>query len=221
MNAVEFVEAVASINVKNTFNPYSAVCKQFDKANANVVRKQMLLSMVQKALDSGVDSLWIGRDLGYRGGRRTGLALTDEVNMTCHARRWSIDVSQVTNGAPVAERTAAVIWSALNQVTESIFLWNVFPLHPHEEGNPFTNRAHNSAERRIGEELLENLITVIRPKKLIAVGKDAAASATKLAGKAEVLKFRHPSYGGQNMFLAQVKSLYGVTLPRENQHQLF
>ncbi|AXL52300.1 uracil-DNA glycosylase [Paraburkholderia caffeinilytica] len=221
MNPADFVDAVASIKIKNTFNPYSAVCERFDRKDAGEKRKKLLLELLKNACENGVDSLWIGRDLGYRGGRRTGLALTDEVNMVCHARRWGLSVSQVTKGEPVAERTAAVIWNALNSVSENIFLWNVFPLHPHEEGNSFTNRAHNSMERRLGEEILDTLIETIRPRRLIAVGNDAAASIAKCSYKAEVSQFRHPSYGGQNTFLAQVSALYGVTIQRSKQKELF
>ncbi|MDB0527791.1 uracil-DNA glycosylase [Ralstonia solanacearum] len=221
MGAQGFVDAVSSIVLANTFNPYSSQCPTFDKNGASEKRKAILLALVRKAVDSGVDSIWIGRDLGYRGGRRTGLALTDEVNIENHARRWKIDARRVTKGSPVSERTAAIIWNALNHVTEDVFLWNVFPLHPYEEGNPFTNRAHNAYERNIGEAILSELIALVRPRRLVAVGNDAVASATKVSGGIAVLKFRHPSYGGQNIFYSQVESVYGVRLNGSHQRELF
>lgn len=221
MRALEFVEAVASIKVANTFNPYSSQCRKYDEKGASAKRKKMLLDLVENAALDGVDSIWIGRDLGYRGGRRTGLALTDEVNMVTHAKRWNIDACQVTKGEPVAERTAAVIWNALGCVSENVFLWNVFPLHPFEEDNPFTNRAHNAHERDIGESVLAELIDLVRPRRLIAVGNDAVASATKVGGSAEVFRFRHPSYGGQNIFYSQVETLYGVQICCTRQQELF
>lgn len=220
VNSEKFLNYVASINEKNTFNPYSQVCSVFDIEGADKIRKKIMHNLLEKAEIEGVDSIWIGRDLGYRGGRRTGLALTDEVNMAQHANRWGVNFSPVTSGPPVAERTAAVIWSVLETIIEDIFLWNVFPLHPHEPDEPFTNRSHNAIERRLGEEILEQLIHVLRPKKLIAIGNDAAASASKIAGNMEIIKIRHPSYGGQNIFLSQVKSIYGVE-PHEKQKKLF
>ncbi|MYN41892.1 uracil-DNA glycosylase [Duganella sp. FT109W] len=220
MKSNEFINSLASLSVANTFNPYSEVCEKFDIKNADKTRKKILHLLLKKAEYSEVDSLWIGRDLGHRGGRRTGLALTDDVNVKSHTQRWGIEYEPVTIGPPVTERTAAVIWSVLNQIPEKIFLWNVFPLHPFEPHDPFTNRSHNSAERKIGEEILANLISVIKPKRLIAIGNDAASSAMKVGGNIEILKIRHPSYGGQNIFLSQILEIYGVS-PPEKQCNLF
>jgi hypothetical protein len=108
----------------------------------------------------------------------------------------------------VAERTAAVIWSVLERVQMPIFLWNVFPFHPHEPENPFSNRAHKSYERKAGEELLASLLGLLRPRRIIAIGNDAASAASRVCGEMEVLQVRHPSYGGQPEFLQQTTRLY-------------
>lgn len=110
----------------------------------------------------------------------------------------------------VGERTAAVIWNTLLQVPERVFLWNVFPLHPHEPGEPFSNRSHRPHERSVGEELLVELIAMLRPRRLVAIGNDAAKTAFKLAGIAEVIRVRHPSYGGQRDFVRQIQCLYDL-----------
>lgn len=157
-----------------------------------------------------VDAIWIGRDLGYRGGRRTGLALTDDVHISQHARRWDLTADRPTIGSAVRERTAAVIWNVLDRIDARIFLWNVFPLHPHEPGEPFTNRQHNASERRAGELLLENLLQLLKPKRIVAVGNDAANAAAKLAAAVPIICVRHPSYGGQSQFIGQVSKLYNL-----------
>jgi hypothetical protein len=110
----------------------------------------------------------------------------------------------------VAERTAAVIWSMLTLVPLPVFLWNVFPFHPHETDDPFTNRPHKPHERAVGEELLSELIVMLRPRRLVAIGNDAAKTASRLAGKPHVVQVRHPSYGGQRDFINQVQELYGL-----------
>jgi uracil-DNA glycosylase len=208
MTPQKFVTSLQTITPTDTFNPYSQTCSSCDKQDAPARRSAMLLKMVSAAAQTELDSLWVGRDLGYRGGRRTGMALTDDVHIAAHAERWQIEAKRPTKGAPVAERTAAVIWRILSVIETPIFLWNVFPLHPHEPDDPFTNRAHNRRERRDGESILEALILLLNPRRLVAVGNDAAVSLKRLAPDREILVFRHPSYGGQTQFLSQARSAY-------------
>ena len=212
MTPSHFVEALGKLDLPNTFNPYSDCCTVHDYDDAPRRRCDALRSILQIAAESDVDSLWIGRDLGYRGGRRTGLAFTDDVHMLTHAKRWGASIEQPTKGEVVAERTATIIWRILNQINTSVFLWNVFPLHPHESNSPFSNRAHNSRERQTGEEFLYELISLLRPRKLVPIGKDAASVTCRLSESQEIFQIRHPSYGGQNKFLSQTQELYGFTL---------
>ncbi|CAM5507476.1 uracil-DNA glycosylase [Eoetvoesiella caeni] len=209
-----FVEAVSSLQFENCFNPYSDRCELHDRRDAPRRRAAALSALLRCASEKPVDAIWIGRDLGYRGGRRTGLALTDDVHMSQHAKRWDIDLApeRPTVGDAVAERTAAVIWGMLEHIDARIFLWNVFPLHPHESGDPFTNRQHNARERRAGEELLQQLIVLLRPSRIIAIGNDAAAAAHRITDGLPVICVRHPSYGGQTQFQGQITDLYGHSI---------
>ena len=208
MIPADFTKALGRLNFENTFNPYSDQCIVHDLEDAPRARSGMLLSMLGTAAEREIDSLWIGRDLGYRGGRRTGLAFTDDVNVQAHMERWGLSMERSTKGEAVTERTAAVIWRVLAQVKAPVFLWNVFPLHPHEPGNPFSNRTHNSRERRAGEEFLFQLVELLRPRRLIAIGNDAARTARHLYHPHRVIQVRHPSHGGQARFLTQMNELY-------------
>lgn len=210
MSLHSFVIAVAALKFDNCFNPYFDRCEIHDHSDAPSRRAAALSEMLERATRTPIDAIWVGRDLGYRGGRRTGLALTDDLHIERHAQRWDCVAERPTIGAAVKERTAAVIWSMLGEIDARIFLWNVFPLHPHESGNPFTNRQHNACERRAGEEQLHALIELLRPARIIAIGNDAAVSASRVADTVPVFCVRHPSYGGQAQFLRQIADLYKV-----------
>lgn len=210
MTPAHFVETLRALDFEDTFNPYSDRCAVHDYDDAPRRRRDALLAILRAATGSEIDSLWIGRDLGYRGGRRTGLALTDDAHLFAHAERWGASIEKPTKGDIVAERTAAVIWSVLNQIDAAVFLWNVFPLHPHDSSDQFTNRAHNARERRAGEDLLFQLILLLKPRRLVPIGSDAASTAYRLCGNQDVIRIRHPSYGGQTEFLKQARALYGL-----------
>ena len=212
MTPQQFVDAVCDLKLDNVFNPYIQQCSIYDREDAPRLRTKILLKILESAVAVDIEALWLGRDLGHRGGRRTGLAFTDDVNLDAHLARWGITAPRPTKGELVSEKTATVIWSVLNRIEKPLFLWNVFPLHPHDAKDPFTNRAHNAHERHAGEEFLFELINLLRPRRLISVGNDAAATVSRLCGRThlQVVKIRHPSYGGQKIFLNQADELYGI-----------
>ncbi|MBL4820946.1 MAG: uracil-DNA glycosylase [Gammaproteobacteria bacterium] len=210
MTPLSFTKMLKSHNSIDTFNPYSNICDTFDISDAPEIRSRTLQQILEAATNTEVDAIWIGRDLGHRGGRRTGLALTDETHAPLHTKRWGIDIRRATKGDAVSERTATVIWSILAQIEEPIFLWNVFPFHPHEKNNPFSNRAHTSSERKTGEEILTMLVDLLSPRRIVAVGNDAYNSALRLSSNIEIYKVRHPSYGGHKDFVQQISEIYNL-----------
>ncbi|EXB82689.1 uracil-DNA glycosylase [Acinetobacter baumannii] len=216
-----FVEHLKSIELENVFNPYADFCEYYDVLDAPQIRTNNLNELLISAIQNQVQTLWIGRDLGHRGGRRTGLALTDEYHLDDLNLKWDTHLIKATKGISITENTATAIWSILNSINENIFLWNVFPLHPHEENKPFTNRQHSAKEREIGKEILFELINILKIKHIVAIGNDAfdITSSFKING-VTIDKVRHPSFGGKNDFIKQMQEIYNIE-KNTNQLDLF
>jgi hypothetical protein len=209
LNPKAFVALLSEIRLPAVFNPYVDSCKTHDRADAPLRRKQNLQLFLEAALDKKIETIWIARDLGYRGGRRTGVALTDDIHLE-QASRWldGASLKRATKGPAVAERTAAVVWKVLSEINEPVFLWNVFPFHPHEPRDQFSNRCHTREERLIALPILQALIDMLQPKQLVAIGRDAQLALKDI--ETPVATVRHPSYGGQTEFVSGLHSLYGV-----------
>ena len=216
MTPKTFVAALADLRLPAVFNPYADCCDVHDRADAASLRKKNLVLFLEAALDMEVEQIWVARDLGYRGGRRTGVPLTDEVHLDVVGRLLGgISLRRATRGPAVAERTAAVVWKVLARIEQPVVLWNVFPFHPHEPDDPFSNRRHTAAERERTLPLLKILIDMFEPERLVAIGRDAQLALKDL--DIPVTTVRHPSYGGQSEFMSGLFHLYGVAAEPEPQ----
>ena len=59
------------------------------------------------------------------------------------------------------EPTDTVVWSAIIEKgidPYDTLLWNIFPFHPHKEGNPLTNRTPTDREQQVGWEYTKTLV---------------------------------------------------------------
>lgn len=209
MSPHSFVRTLSRIRLDGVFNPYGERCGLCDRADADRRRRANLRALLDAAIHMRVDSLWVARDLGYRGGRRTGLPLTDEEHLPALSRAYGgLALRRATKGLPVAERTAAVIWKMLARVDQPIFLWNIFPLHPFEPGRPLSNRRHTRAERQTCQDLFFALLDALQPRRIVAIGRDAHDTLDEFG--LDYHSVRHPSYGGQAAFAEGVSRLYGA-----------
>jgi hypothetical protein len=209
MNAPEFVERLATFRSEFVFNPYSERCSLYDAQNAPEIRKQNLIGFLEAVVARNVETIWFGRDFGYRGGRRTGLALTDEVHLEDFSRSFNLpNIKRATIGPVFKERTASEVWKLIRRISEPPLLWNAFPFHPFEPNSPMTNRCHSGSEFQATENLLSALLDWIRPKQILALGRDAEAAVKRFGYKC--IHVRHPSYGGQTEFASAISSIYGL-----------
>lgn len=209
MNITKFLAELATISLPSVFNPYNDICPHRDLPGAAKLRRQNLQAMLQSLLDVGADTVWMGRDLGYRGGRRTGLALTDESHLPWVARVYrGANAVRTTRGDEVSERTAAEIWGALPQLDIPPLLWNVFPFHPHEEGDAMSNRKFKASELAQVEDINALLFRELNIRRAVSIGQDAAQYAKRFGLKVSIV--RHPSYGGTKEFRQGIAAVYGL-----------
>lgn len=203
-----FVAALADVQLHGVFNPYRDHCQVHDLANAPTLRRRNLRDYLSVVESLGTDTIWMGRDLGYRGGRRTGLALTDEARLPLLAAHYpGSSPSKATKGPPVAERTATEIWAVLGRLERPPLLWNVFPLHPHDPDDPMTNRRFAARELSEVTELNRTLIDWLGIRRIVCIGQDAVTYAATFGAEVECV--RHPSYGGVTEFRLGMQRIYG------------
>lgn len=209
MTPRKFVTQLSKYRTASVFNPWGDHCEIHDRKDAAKLRRENLIQLLEAALDNRAETIWIARDLGYRGGRRTGIPLTDEVHLDqAGTLMGGISFDRATQGPIVAERTAAIIWRVLCQIDQPVMLWNVFPFHPHAVDDDMSNRCHSRAEREATWPLLETLMKMLRPRQIVAIGRDAQLALKGL--EISVCPVRHPSYGGQSEFIAGMHDIYGV-----------
>ena len=209
MHSAEFVDMLASFRSDFVFNPYSERCALYDTPDAPEIRKGNLVSFLGSVVARNVESIWFGRDFGYRGGRRTGLALTDEAHLHDFSRTFNLpNIQRATLGPPVKERTATEVWKLLRMIPDPPLLWNAFPFHPFEPSSPMSNRCHSGNEFRACESFLSALLDWIKPKQILALGKDAEFAVKRFGYKCVAV--RHPSYGGQTEFAKTISEVYGL-----------
>ncbi|PZR77222.1 MAG: uracil-DNA glycosylase [Chthoniobacterales bacterium] len=210
MTVEEFVDELSSISLPNVFNPYRDICPQSDHLGSPSLRRQNLLLFLVAMVQGGATSVWLGRDLGHRGGRRTGLALTDEFHLSLLEDTFGIVgiVKATIDSAASKERTATEVWKLLRALGKPVLLWNAFPFHPFDRDDPFSNRRHTSQEFRTCQYLLTTLLEWVNPATVIALGADAETALLEVG--CECVRVRHPSYGGQADFTRQVSDIYGI-----------
>ncbi len=214
MTVDAFVDELSGISLPNVFNPYRDVCKVSDHPASPSLRCQNLTFFLNTMLKHETRSIWLGRDLGYRGGRRTGIALTDEFHLSVLENTFGVFglvKATRTEEEATKERTATEVWKLLSEIREPILLWNAFPFHPFDENEPLSNRRHTAQEFDECRHILRKLFDWLKPTTVVALGADAEAAVLSIGHTCN--RVRHPSYGGQTEFARTICKIYGLPFP--------
>ncbi|MBA3383313.1 MAG: uracil-DNA glycosylase [Actinobacteria bacterium] len=166
-----FVKELASAQIGATYNQYAD----------STLRRRRLADYLSARRDAPL--LLVGEAAGYRGARVSGLAFTSERLLT---------------GAGPAEISATIVHRTLAElgIVDDVVLWNLVPTHPHQPGEPQSNRRPTYAEITAAGRFVEELAT---GRRVIAVGR----LAERALGAPYV---RHPSHGGATAFRATLSA---------------
>jgi uracil-DNA glycosylase len=141
---------------------------------------------------------------GYRGCRRTGVPFTsgslllegiDPPGLFGYKQGYELDPS---DGPPLGEQTATIIWRELRRHKLVALGWNAWPFHPHRPGMPNTNRTPRAAELRQGYPFLEQVLALAPGLPVVAVGNSAHQSLSAIGMPHR--RVRHPAQGGATRF---------------------
>lgn len=188
-----------------THNPWRA-SNDDDSADNGPARR--IAHLRAHAGRPGLRLVLIGEAAGYQGCRISGIPFTSEallIDGSIPAIAATPRLS--TRARPWSEPSARVVWRTLyeQQLVDRTFLWNAFPLHPHEPGKPHSNRTPTRSELLAGEGVLQALRAALPDAVLAAVGNKSSEALTRLGYAHQAL--RHPAYGGVTEFVAGVTRL--------------
>ena len=106
---------------------------------------------------------------------------------------------------PHDEYSAGIYWRVLQPYFPRFFTWNSFPFHPHRLDEPDSIRTPGLREIAEYTEVLRAMLAVLKPKRVVAVGRRAEYAL----GKADqpCIYVRHPSQGGARKFETGILSV--------------
>jgi uracil-DNA glycosylase len=184
-----FLDALAAAQIGETCNQYREWVAGLDAGPDAPARRLANLGEHLAKRAGRCELLIVGEAPGYLGCRFSGVAFTSE-------RQLAPEYRTSTHPAGWAEPSATIVTGALTALAldERTVRWNAVPTHPHRPDEPRSNRTPTAREISQGRELLHELIAVVAPHTIVAVGRVAG----RLLHDAPCV--RHPARGGAALF---------------------
>jgi uracil-DNA glycosylase len=177
------------------FNQYNGRDLKANIPESGRIRRGNLLNYL-RSFPERPTFLLIGEAAGWRGCRFSGVPFTSEAQLCNDALPFS--GQQSSSGRPHRETTASVFWRVLFPYHPLFFAWNSIPFHPHEPGEPLSNRTPTRREIAAHAGLLSELVSLLKPTCTIAVGRSAESALNRIG--APSFYVRHPAHGGAKAF---------------------
>jgi len=178
------------------FNQYNDNIPDLDLPGAEKIRRINL----RKYLESHPKKpkvLLVGEAPGYRGCRFSGVPFTSEAQLCSGKLPFTGERTNCKNTL-WKENTATIFWKVMTRYHPKFIAWNCFPFHPHSYDNRLTNRHPRKREIHRYSKTLNDMISLLEPKVIIAVGKKAEETLHNL--NYDPIYVRHPARGGAIKF---------------------
>ena len=204
----EFIEKQVfdALPSKQLFNFYRENNVAHDLPDGNQIRRENLLHYLD-SFESRPSMIVVGEAPGHKGLRFSGIPFTSEVQLVTNIFPFSGKQSSRAD-KPKAESTATIFWETLLQHHQSMFVWNSIPFHPFSESKGLlSNRTPSFSELEEHSHILNGIIGMLGPKKVVAVGRSAENLLSRMDIPCEYIM--HPSYGNKTAFKDGMEKVFG------------
>lgn len=187
------------------FNPYQGIAPGVDRPGADRIRRDNLRRYLE-SFTTWPEALVLGEAPGWRGCRFSGVPFTSEAQLA-GSLPFSGEPSSLAK-LPHREAAATIFWRVMLDYHPRFLAWNSLPLHPHQPGQPCTNRTPTQAETCQADAGLAKLVGLLQPPRVIAVGNNARLTAQRLG--LEAIQVRHPGRGGAQAFASGMRQIFAA-----------
>ncbi len=170
-------------NLPNTPNVHNLFSRQ---DQAGLIRLGNLKQYFTHMLAHKPRTLLVGEAPGYQGTYRTGVPFCSEAIMLGPKNKFGLFGGPENGYRRVyvdsriwKEPSATIVQRTIDELNTPPLVWATFPLHPHRLGTDLSNRAPSAAEIQLGSKLLNNLLTIMQPERVIAVGTPVGGDKPK------------------------------------------
>jgi hypothetical protein len=197
-------ELLLAFTGPNVFNQYRDRDPALDRPGAPAIRRANLRRYLEAF--AGAAYVLVGEAAGYAGCRFSGIPFTGEAQLIGpQPLPWATagGLAQSSLGQPWQERSAQIVWPALNGRRDCV-LWNAFPWHPFKE-KLLSNRRPRTSELHQAHAVLRGFLSLFPHAEVLAVGRVSQGALERLGVAARYI--RHPSHGGKRAFTSAVTAL--------------
>ena len=185
------------------FNPYQDEVAALDVPGAAALRQENFKQYLS-AYEASPALFLLAEAPGPWGCRFSGVPLVSESQLAdplfpVHGQPTSLEAT------PHSEYTANIYWRVLAPWFPRFFTWNTVPFHPYKTGKLLSIRNPRNGEVKQFLPLIEAMLDLIRPDRILAIGRKAEYALTRLDKQCTYI--RHPSQGGARMFEQGVRDV--------------